>query len=74
MHCFVGTTFNFEKVFGRVAELLDLKFERVLAVEKYKKTVVARSLLCFRATSALGIRELWGADYLKVYRMSGFWD
>jgi hypothetical protein len=28
-------------------ELLDLKPEQVLAVGKYKKTVAARSLLCF---------------------------
>jgi len=39
--------FNFEKILGRVAELLDLKPEQVLAVGKYKKTVAARSLLCF---------------------------
>jgi len=39
--------FNFEKVLGRVAELLGLKPEQVLAVRKYKKTVAARSLLCF---------------------------
>ena len=31
----------------QVAELLDLKPEQVLAVGKYKKTVAARSLLCF---------------------------
>ena len=43
--------FDFAKVLGRVAELLDLKPEQVLAVEKYKKTVEARSLLCFWATS-----------------------
>jgi hypothetical protein len=39
--------FNFERLPGRVAELLDLKPEQVLAVGKYKKTVAARSLLCF---------------------------
>jgi len=39
--------FNFAKVLGRVAELLDLKPEQVLAIGKYKKTVVVRSLLCF---------------------------
>ncbi len=37
---------TFEKILGRVAELLDLKPEQVLAVGKYKKTV-AHSLLCF---------------------------
>jgi hypothetical protein len=36
-----------ENVLGRVAELLDLKPEQVLGVGKYKKTVAARSLLCF---------------------------
>ena len=35
--------FNFEKVVERVAELLGLKPEQVLAVVKYKKTVAARS-------------------------------
>jgi chromosomal replication initiation ATPase DnaA len=49
--------FNFEKVLERVAELLDLKPEQVLAVGKYKKTVAARSLLCFWATSELGISQ-----------------
>jgi len=49
--------FNFEKVLGRVAELLDLKPEQVLAFGKYKKTVAARSLLCFWATSELGISQ-----------------
>ncbi|MBW2663410.1 MAG: hypothetical protein JRD93_15840 [Deltaproteobacteria bacterium] len=46
-----------KKVLGRVAELLDLKPERVLAVGKYKKTVAACSLLCFWATSELGIGQ-----------------
>jgi len=36
---------------------LDLKPEQVLAVGKYKKTVAARSLLCFWATSELGISQ-----------------
>jgi hypothetical protein len=40
--------FNFERLPGRVAELLELKPEHALyAVGKYKKTVAARSLLCF---------------------------
>jgi len=43
--------------FGRVAESLDLKPEQVLTVGKYKKTVAARSLLCFWAKSELGISQ-----------------
>jgi len=49
--------FNFKKVLGRVAQLLDLKPAQVLAVGKHKKTVAARSLLCFWATSELGISQ-----------------
>jgi REP element-mobilizing transposase RayT len=58
--------FNFEKVLGRVAELLDLKPEQVLAVGKYKKTVAARSLLCFWATSELGISQSELGQKLKI--------
>ncbi|MDL1986368.1 MAG: transposase [Deltaproteobacteria bacterium] len=58
--------FNFEKVLGRVAELLDLKPEQVLAVGKYKKTVAARSLLCFWATSELGMSQSELGQKLKI--------
>ena len=58
--------FNFEKVLGRVAELLDLKPEQVLAVGKYKKTVAARSLLCFWATRELGISQSELGQKLKI--------
>jgi REP element-mobilizing transposase RayT len=58
--------FNFENVLGRVAELLDLKPEQVLAVGKYKKTVAARSLLCFWATSELGISQSELGQKLKI--------
>ena len=51
---------------GRVAELLDLKPEQVLAVGKYKKTVAARSLLCFWATSELGISQNELGQKLKI--------
>jgi len=51
---------------GRVAELLDLKPEQVLAVVKYKKTVAARSLFCFWATSELGISQNELGQKLKI--------
>jgi len=51
---------------GRVAEMLDLKPEQVLAVGKYKKTVAARSLLCFWATSELGISQNELGQKLKI--------
>jgi hypothetical protein len=46
--------------------LLDLKPEQVLAVGKYKKTVAARSLLCFWATSELGISQSELGQKLKI--------
>jgi hypothetical protein len=58
--------FNFKKVLGRVAQLLDLKPAQVLAVGKYKKTVAARSLLCFWATSELGISQSELGQKLKI--------
>jgi putative transposase len=51
---------------GRVAELLDLKPEQVLAVGKYKKMVAARSLFCFWATSELGISQSELGKKLKI--------
>jgi len=45
---------------------LDLKPEQVLAVGKYKKTVAARSLLCFWATSELGISQSELGQKLKI--------
>jgi DNA-binding MarR family transcriptional regulator len=53
-------------VLVRVAELLDLKPEQVLAVGKYKKTVAARSLLCFWATRELGISQSELGQKLKI--------
>ncbi len=55
-----------KKVLGRVAELLDLKSEQVLAVGKYKKTLAARSWLCFWATSELGMSQSELGQKLKI--------
>jgi chromosomal replication initiation ATPase DnaA len=44
---------SFEHVVNRVAELLDVSPDQVLAGGKYRKTVAARSLLCFWATTEL---------------------
>jgi len=58
--------FNFEKVQRRVAKLRDIKPEQVLATGKYKKTVTARSLLCFWATSELGMSQTELSRRLKI--------
>jgi hypothetical protein len=46
---------DFEHVVNRVAELLDVSPDQVLAGGKYRKTVATRSLLCFWATTELAI-------------------
>jgi REP element-mobilizing transposase RayT len=57
---------SFEDVVSRVADLLDVSAEQVLATGKYKKTVAARSLLCFWATSELGIGQSELGKKLKI--------
>ena len=58
--------FNFENVQRRVAKLLDLKPKQVLAIGKYKKTVAARSLLCFWVTRELGMSQYELSQKLKI--------
>ena len=53
-------------VINRVAGLLDLTPEQVLAGGKYKETVAARSLLCFWATAELTISQVELAQKLKI--------
>ena len=57
---------NFEHVVKRVAGLLDLTPEQVLAGGKQKKTVAARSLLCFWSTTELTISQVVLAQKLKI--------
>jgi REP element-mobilizing transposase RayT len=57
---------SFEDVVSRVADLLGVSAEQVLATGKYKKTVAARSLLCFWATSELGIGQSELGKKLKI--------
>lgn len=49
--------YDFGKVVARVAKLLDLKPDEVLAEGKYKRTVEARSIVCFWAARELGISQ-----------------
>jgi hypothetical protein len=57
---------SYEDVVSRVADLLGVSAEQVLATGKYKKTVAARSLLCFWATSELGIGQSELGKKLKI--------
>ena len=57
---------SFEHVVKRVAELLDLTPEQVLAGGKHKKTVAARSLLCFWAATDLTMSQVDLAQKLKI--------
>jgi REP element-mobilizing transposase RayT len=57
---------SFEHVVNRVAGLLDLTPEQILAGGKQKETVAARSLLCFWATTELTISQVALAQKLKI--------
>jgi REP element-mobilizing transposase RayT len=57
---------DLEKLTHRVAELLKIKPEDVWAVGKHRRTVEARSLLCFWATAELGITQSYLASKLRI--------
>jgi REP element-mobilizing transposase RayT len=57
---------SFERVVNRVARLLDLTPEQVLAGGKHKEIVAARSLLCFWATTELAFSQVALAQKLKI--------
>lgn len=57
---------RFKHVVNRVAGLLDLAPEQVLAGGKQKETVAARSLLCFWATTELKISQVELAQKLNI--------
>jgi putative transposase len=63
---FKAKGFDFEKVVGRVAELLGLEPAGVLAAGKYKKVIVARSILCFWAVRELGMSQIQLARMLRI--------
>lgn len=51
----IARGFDLEKVAERVAEVLGMDYDEVWAPGKYRRTVAARSLLCFWAVRDLGI-------------------
>ncbi len=58
--------FDLKKVARRVAVLLKVKPEEVWAGGKHRRTVAARSLLCFWATTQLGISQSYLASKLQI--------
>lgn len=58
--------FNIEMVANRVAALLGMQPEEVWASGKHRRTVEARSLLCFWATSELSISQTFLARKLNI--------
>jgi REP element-mobilizing transposase RayT len=53
-----STGYDLDRVIGRVAQLLSLSPEEVIAPGKGRQTVEARSLLCYWATTELGISQI----------------
>lgn len=58
--------FDFDRVVKRVAELLELSADEVLSIGRKRQIVTARRLLCFWATSELGLSQAWLARRLKI--------
>jgi REP element-mobilizing transposase RayT len=58
--------FNLEMVANRVANLLGMQPEEVWASGRHRRTVEARSLLCFWATSELSISQTFLAKKLNI--------
>ena len=57
---------TFEHVVNRVAELLAVSPDQVLAGGKHKETVAASSLLCFWATTEVAINQVELGQKLKI--------
>ena len=57
---------SFEHVVNRVAELLGISAEQVLARGKDKETITAGSILCFWTTMELAISQVELAQKLKI--------
>ncbi len=58
--------YELKDVVKRVADLLGMEQEEVMASGKHRRTVYARSLLCYWATSELGISQTYLAEKLKI--------
>ncbi|RJX16955.1 MAG: transposase [Desulfobulbus sp.] len=57
---------NFEQLVDRVADLFEIPPAEVLAGGKKRKTVAARSLLCFWSVSELGLSQAGLSAKLKI--------
>jgi len=58
--------FELEDVLNRVADLMHMEPEEVMASGKHQRTVCARSLLCYWASSELEISQTFLAEKLKI--------
>jgi chromosomal replication initiation ATPase DnaA len=58
--------YDFDKVVGRVAELLDMPPKEVLRSGKQARTVMARSLVCFWANRELEMSTVEISNQLKI--------
>ena len=54
----MGTSYDFNRVVQRVAEVMSMGIDEVMAFGKSPQTVKARSLLCFWAHRKLGMTTI----------------
>lgn len=57
---------DFDKVVEKIAHLFQISVADVLATGKKRKTVAARSLLCFWGTNELGLSQVWMSRRLGI--------
>lgn len=58
--------YDLEKLIERVGEITEMSPEKIMDSGKERKTVEARSILCYWATDSLGIRQTQLAKILKL--------
>jgi DNA-binding MarR family transcriptional regulator len=58
--------YDLEKLIERVGEITEMSPEKIMDSGKERKTVEARSILCYWATDSLGIRQTKLAKILKL--------
>ena len=58
--------YDLEKLIERVAEITEMSRDKIMDSNKERKSVQARSILCYWATDSLGISQTELAKILKL--------
>jgi REP element-mobilizing transposase RayT len=67
-YCLKAKGVHIDRIAARVAEIVGVEPAQVWAAGKQPKLVQARSLLCYWATSELGVRQAWLSQKLGIFQ------